>query len=286
MYWITGRHEHNVSLNDIVANVGMHACSEGCNSMYPPQGKCTAHPKQTVRQYFWEQWDALVREAKNTQRWSQTQWVRHLHAKNDLLRLAPQTWLRRLHAFARKPLLPLDGPRTWIYAIWSTRTSRIYIGQTRGIRSLKRVITRFLQHYRSARSWNQLFGRKGVRGLGLLYPTMFRLGPEGFGIVPIERCSRSAADAREQFWIRKMAHTLNVRGVYTSTCRWNLLLHSGLVTPRYSTAQLARLAHRISDSIHCDVPLHTQLKILTWAKKHFAGPLRNRCFREVAYRVQ
>ena len=83
-----------------------------------------------------------------------------------------------------------------------------------------------------------------------------------------------------------MAHTLNVRGVYASTCPWQLLLHGGLVTPHYSKAQLAQLVHRISDSMHCDVPLHTQLKILTWAKKHFAGPLQKGCFQKVAYRVQ
>ena len=42
-----------------------------------------------------------------------------------------------------------------------------------------------------------LFGRKGVRGLGLLYPIMFRVGPETFGIIPIVCCSKSVADARK-----------------------------------------------------------------------------------------
>ena len=59
----------------------------------------------------------------------------------------------------------------------------IYVGQTVGIGMLKKTITRFMQHLRSARSWNNVFGARGVRGLGLLYPTMLRLGPEMFSVV-------------------------------------------------------------------------------------------------------
>ena len=49
VYWVTGRHEHNVSLNDIVANVGMHARRAGLQFHEPLQSKCTAHPHYEVK---------------------------------------------------------------------------------------------------------------------------------------------------------------------------------------------------------------------------------------------
>ena len=62
-----------------------------------------------------------------------------------------------------------------------------------------------------------------------------------------------------------------MHGVYGSTRKWKLVLHGCLVTPHYSKAQLVQLVHRISDFIHCDVPLYTQLKVLTSANEHFAA---------------
>ena len=170
--------------------------------------------------------------------------------------------------------------------MWSVKTQRVYIGQTGGIGQLKRAIVRFMQHMCAARSWHTLYGRRGVRGMGLLYPTMFRIGPENFGIVILEACPKHSADARELFWIRKMGPTLNGRGVYPTDRKWKLLLNGQMVMPKYTKAQLARMAHRIADKLKCNVPLHVQLKILTWAKKHFQGPIRNRCYQKVAHRVK
>ena len=90
MYRITGRNERNVSLDDKVANVGMHARSAGLQFHVPPQETCAAHPKQTLRQYLWERWEALICEARNTQRWSQTQWIRHLNEKTTCCALPPK----------------------------------------------------------------------------------------------------------------------------------------------------------------------------------------------------
>ena len=239
-----------------------------------------------LRDEFWTQWDTLTTQARGAHRWPQHKWVTHLNAMNQLLATAPCRWLRRLYALCKKPFLPLDTEGTWIYAIWSTRTQRIYVGQTGGIGQLKKTIVRFMQHIRSARSWHSLYGRRGVRGMGLLYPTMFRLGPENFGIIVLEACPKNMADVRELFWIRKMGHTLNVRGVYPTDRKWKLLLNGNLVLPKYTKAQLARMTNHIADKLKCNVPLHVQLKILTWAKKHFQGPLRNRCYQKVAHRMK
>ena len=86
---------------------------------------------------------------------------------------------------------------------------------------------------------------------------MFLLGPESLSTLPTERYSRAAAETREQFWIRKLACTLNVRSVYAST-RWKLLLHAKVVTPHHLKAQSARLAH--ASFTPCDaMHHHTQI---------------------------
>jgi hypothetical protein len=107
--------------------------------------------------------------------------------------------------------------------------------------------------------------------MGLLYPTMFKIGPENFGVVILEVCPKNTADARELFWIRKMGHTLNVRGVYPTDRRWKLLLNGRMVMPKYTKAQLARMTHHITEKLKCNVPIHVQLKILAWAKKALPG---------------
>ena len=284
--WITRTTDTLVSTNDVTSHVGTQARTIGATFSPPPPGTCQRSSKPQLRGEFWTQWDTLTAEARAAHRWPQHKWVSHLNAMNQLLAVAPCRWLRRLYAFCHKPFLPLDTEGTWIYAIWSTRTQRIYVGQTGGIGQLKKTIVGFMQHIRSARSWHSLYGRRGIRGMGLLYPTMFRLGPENFGVAILEACPKNMADVRELLWIRKMGHTLNVRGVYPTDRKWKLLLNGNLVLPKYTKAELARMTHHIADKLKCNVPLHVQLNILTWAKKHFLGPLRNRCYQKVAHRIK
>ena len=148
------------------------------------------------------------------------------------------------------------------------------------------LLTRYLQHLRCGRSWNTLFGKKGVRGLGKLYPEMFKRGPHTFGIIPIEFVSRAAADSREQFWIRKLGKCLNVRMIPPTTRKWKLLFQGKLVTPRYTKGEIAHLVNTIASTIHCNIPMHTQVRLLTTAQKHLSGPARNRCYQKVALRVK
>ena len=71
----------------------------------------------------------------------------------------------------------------------------------------------------------------------LVYPTMFRLGPENFGIFVLEACPKNMVDVRELFWIRKMGNTMNVRGVYRTDRKWTLLLNGNVGLPKYTKAQ-------------------------------------------------
>ena len=115
---------------------------------------------------------------------------------------------------------------------------------------------------------------------------MFRMGPEQFGVVVLEACAKNTADVRELLWIRKLGHTMNVPGVYPTDRKWKLLLNRHMVVHCYTKAQLARITHHITDKLRCDVPVHRQLKVLTWAKKRFQGPLRYPCYQQVAYRFK
>ena len=47
------------------------------------------------------------------------------------------------------------------------------------------MIRRFMQHLRCACCWYTLYGHKGVQRVGKLYPNMHRIGPELFGILPL-----------------------------------------------------------------------------------------------------
>ena len=183
------------SLRSLEANV--RCIIQGCGFKKYRWGWWWMHIRVRFKGRNLLQWDTLTAEARAAHRWPQHKWVSHLNAMNQLLAVAPCRWLRRLYAFCHKPFLPLDTEGTWIYAIWSTRTQRIYVGQTGGIGQLKKTIVRFMQHIRSARSWHSLYGRRGIRGMGLLYPTMFRLGPENFGVAILEACPKNMADVRE-----------------------------------------------------------------------------------------
>ena len=57
---------------------------------------------------------------------------------------------------------------------------------------------------------------------------MFRIGPEQFGVVVLEACAKHTTNVRELFWICKLGHTLNVRGVYPTDRKWKLLLNSNM----------------------------------------------------------
>ena len=178
VFWMTNSKNTMVTMNDVTSHIGMQARCIGGTYTPPPQHMCLPSNRTLLRNDFWDRWDTLTTEARNAHRWPRHKWVTHLNAMTQLLAIAPCRWLRGLYAFCKKPFLPLDTEGTWIYAVWSVKTQRVYISQTGGIVQLKRAIVRFMQHMRATRSWHTLYGRCGIRGMGLLYPTMFRIGPE------------------------------------------------------------------------------------------------------------
>ena len=288
-FWVTAHQgDGSVHINDIISHVGQHARhTEHTLHTIPPK-KCTTATKTSLRTHFWERMNHLVQQADTQgKRWNETQWTAHLDNMNALLKTAPHPWLRRLYSFAEHPTASTGTPGAWIYALWSTRTNGVYVGQSGAIRQLKKCVTRYSQHTRTARSWHTLFGRHGVRRLGKLYPVMARIGGHHFGILPLQRLQRVAeADGGERYWIRKVGKNLNTRGIYPTDRRWKLLVHGKLVTPKYTKQQIADLTHRLGDRLRCPFPIHTQLHILTLAKKYCSGPVRNRCYQKVAHRIR
>ena len=81
----------------------------------------------------------------------------------------------------------------------ATKCTRIYMGQTGALRQGKRGMTRFMQHLQCVRLWHTLYGRRAVRGLGKLYPTMHRIVLEYFSVVPLERCTKKEAKGTEKY---------------------------------------------------------------------------------------
>ena len=198
--------DRSVHINDIISHVGQHArhTQHTLHTILPK--KCTTATKTSLRTHFWERMNHLVQQADTQgKRWNETQWTAHLDNMNALLKRAPHPWLRRLYSFAQHCTASKGTPGAWIYALWSTRTNRVYVGQSGAIRQLKKCVTRYSQQTRTARSWHTLFGRHGVRRLGKLYPVMARIGCHHFGILPLERLQRVAeADGRERYWITKV----------------------------------------------------------------------------------
>ena len=274
-------------MNDVVAHVGTFCRASGLHFFCPHKEECVpSAPKPDLRTTFWTTWTGATNHSRDVQRWTKTQWGTHLDDLNGLLKIALQHWLRRLWVFVQKPVPSVLQEGSWIYVLWSPLTPYVYVGQTGAIKGTKMLLTRYLQHLRCGRSWQTLLGKKGVRGLGKLYPEMFKRGPHTFGIVPLEFVSRAVADSRKQFWIRKLGKCLNVRVIPPTTRKRKLLFHGKVVTPRYTKAEIARLVNTISSTVKCNLPIHTQLPLLTTAQKHLSGPARNRCYQKVALCVK
>jgi len=185
VYWIVGGRDECVTVNDVVSNVGPFCRKNHLQFCHPGTTHCTPSvPKPALRDIFWQHWRSITERARETKGWTKRQWGTHLDRLNGLLGYAPQQWLRRLWNFVEKPVPTVLQEGTWIYVLWSPLTPYVYVGQTGAIRGTKMLLTRYLQHLRCGRSWNTLFGKKGVRGLGKLYPEMFKKGPHTFGITP------------------------------------------------------------------------------------------------------
>ena len=145
------------------------------------------------------------------------------------MRFAPQPHLRRLWNFRRYRQCQDFGKRgTWIYALFSSSSKRVYVGQIGALGLPKAGVTRFRQHIRACNSYTTLYGHKHCRDLGSIYPMMARTGFEHWGMILLEHCPPNRALRMERAWGRRLTPTLNVRDVPVYSRRWELLLRGKL----------------------------------------------------------
>ena len=96
----------------------------------------------------------------------------------------------------------------WVYAVYSTSTSAIYVGHTGGIREPRAIVERFLEEVNEAKRWHNLYGAKGLKGPYYIR-TLNHLGWENFCVIPILRCNRRTVTRFEFFYITSITPNLN-----------------------------------------------------------------------------
>ena len=97
----------------------------------------------------------------------------------------------------------------WIYASYSTRFGKVYVGQTGAEDTPKQVIERCRQHLRATKGYGTLYGSRNIKNMGSIYPMMHHIGVDHFGMIVLEACSPEVADACERRWIHRLTPTLN-----------------------------------------------------------------------------
>ena len=143
MYWITGRKgDQSVTLNDVISHTGALGKHNDHLLHSLPKHKCRHTTRASARDHFWRTLQTLVNSAREIgTHWTEQHWVKHLDQLNTLLRESPQPWVRRLWAYADKceqAAHTVGELGMLIYAVWSVKTRRVYIGETGAIKSLKK----------------------------------------------------------------------------------------------------------------------------------------------------
>ena len=118
----------------------------------------------------------------------------------------------------------------WVYAVYSTATSAIYVGQTGGVRDPRAIVERFLEEVGEAKRWHKLYGAKGLRGPYYIR-TLNHLGWENFCVIPVLRCNLRNVTRYEIFYITSITPNLNtIKKQPRQYMRWlvRAKLHRGL----------------------------------------------------------
>ena len=243
--------------------------------------------RQRIRDLFWSKWHAQTAHVRDTSdKWSHTDWCTFLQQRANLLSFAPQPWLRRLWNFRRhRQCQDFSQKGTWVYALFSVSTKRVYVGQTGAFGLPKPGVTRFRQHLRACRSYTTLYGMKHCRDLGSIYPMMSRTSFENWGMVLLEHCTPGNALRLERSWIRRLTPTLNVRDVPVYSRKWELLLRGKMASAPSQRQSLNSCVQSILHSRRQTTPLAHRLAILSRVKKYFSSGVANQVFQKVQHQV-
>ena len=121
---------------------------------------------------------------------------------NQVLEFATEATPGKIAAL-RRTRATVTMPGTWVYVMWSWKSSKVYIGQTGGKGCVRTVFERFRDHILDllGRDWALL--DKWSRTFSVpLYEWVRTLVLENVCITPLEFCSAANVDARERYWMR------------------------------------------------------------------------------------
>ena len=207
--------------------------------------------RDTIYRRFWSMWNTTTARLRNRTGWTNKNYADAYDTRTSALRWAPQPRLRRLWNLRKYRRVTSNRTGRWIYAIYSVKSCKVYVGQTGDRGTLKSLVQRMRQHLTCARSWHTLYGSKGCTNLGSIYPAMATLGDEHWGIMTLEECTPGTANKRERWWIRKLFPTLNVRDVPTYSRRWELLFRANLVPKVPARERLRDTIHTLTTTLRC-----------------------------------
>ena len=217
--------------------------------------------------------------------WNNKQFADAYDRRTHALRWAPHPWLRKLWNLRQHRHVSSNKLGRWIYAIYSTRTGKVYVGQTGDRGTLKSIVQRMRQHLTCARSWHTLYGTKGCDKLGSIYPAMANIGDEHFGIMALEQCAPGTANRRERWLIRKLSPTLNVRDVPTYSRRWELLFRANLVPKVPARERMRDTIHTLTTALRMNASPCDQLAQLQQVKKYGSQQEAHATFQKVKHRI-
>ena len=151
---------------------------------------------------------------------------------------------------------------TWIYAVWSLRDDKVYIGQT-GARTHRRSVgKRGSEHVRLALDALRLSGT-GINLPSQVYSWISRLGVENFVVTPLEHTTPHQANAREKWWMLRwgLAGLFNRDLPSLSNKKWLFLSLAAVNGAEHPAAEKTTLATRLlaiptalSGQLHQPVP--------------------------------
>ena len=263
-------------------------CRKNSATLYPlPPQWVQPTSRQRMRDLFWSKWHAQTAHARDmSSSWTHSDWCAFLQQRANLLRLAPQPHLRRLWNFRRyRQCQDFGKCGTWIYALFSISSKRVYVGQTGALGLPKAGVTRFRQHIRACNSYTTLYGHKHCRELGSIYPMMARTGFENWGMILLEHCPPNRALHLERAWMRRLTPTLNVRDVPVYSRRWELLLRGKLAETPQQRLSVNSNVQSIVHNCRQTTPLAARLALLSRVRRFYSPEISNHVFQKVQHQV-
>ena len=143
-------------------------------------------------------WDAKLRRVKTNFQWGDV--PRSLDTVNAALQFATQPTPHKISAL-RRTRASVHTPGTWIYIVWSRKSSKVYVGQTGGKGCTRTIFERFRDHILLGRDWGLL--DKWTKSYSVpVYEWIRHVGLENVCVTPIEYCTTTNVDCRERYWMR------------------------------------------------------------------------------------